>query len=169
MLTFFFAVGDQIIVKDAIPLGMTEPIPFDDIGPRAVALFRIVQMEKLLCDMLGVCQLLPYSYDQLAKVTAAVTGWNTSVMEQLRVAERNLTMARLFNVRAGFTADDDKLPQRFFQPTRDGALADTSLNPEKMERAKRYYYTLMGWDATTGIPTAEKIEELGLKEVTKEG
>ena len=69
-------------------------------------------------------------------------------------------MARLFNVREGLTAADDKLPQRFFQPKTNGVLADKTLDPEKMERAKRYYYTLMGWDEETGIPRPEKVEEL---------
>jgi aldehyde:ferredoxin oxidoreductase len=31
-----------------------------------------------------------------------------------------------------------------------------------MERAKAYYYTLMGWDAATGVPTPEKLEELSI-------
>jgi aldehyde:ferredoxin oxidoreductase len=83
-------------------------------------------------------------------------------MEQLRVAERTLTICRLFNVRHGLTADDDKLPSRFFEPTRYGALVDTALDPENMEKAKRYYYSLMGWDSK-GIPTPEKLEELGIE------
>jgi aldehyde:ferredoxin oxidoreductase len=83
-------------------------------------------------------------------------------MEQIRVAERVLTMCRLFNIRAGFTADDDRLPDRFFKPTQDGALKDKSLDIEEMEKAKRYYYYLMGWDEN-GNPTAEKLEELGIE------
>ena len=81
-------------------------------------------------------------------------------MELFRVAERIATTGRLFNIREGFTATDDKLPKRFFQPRTDGALSDKALDPEKMERAKRYYYTLMGWDPVTGIPLPEKVEEL---------
>ena len=53
------------------------------------------------------------------------------------------------------------LPERFFKPTRDGALSDQSLNFEKMENAKRYYYHLMGWDKY-GVPMPEKLEELGI-------
>jgi aldehyde:ferredoxin oxidoreductase len=34
-----------------------------------------------------------------------------------------------------------------------------SLNFEEMERAKRYYYYLMGWDES-GVPMPEKLEEL---------
>ena len=149
-------------IKDFRPLGIVEPVPADDIGPRKVAFFRLQQLEHIVWDSLVLCQFLPYNFEQVADVTAAVTGWDTGVMEQLRVAERILTMARLFNIREGFTAADDKLPQRFFQPKTDGVLADKPLNPEKMERAKSYYYTLMGWDARTGIPTPEKLEELDI-------
>jgi len=113
-------------------------------------------------DSLVLCQYIPYSYEQLADIAAAVTGWDTGVMEQLRVAERILTMARLFNIREGFTATDDRLPHRFFQPKTDGALADKPLDPAKLEKAKSYYYTLMGWDPSTGIPMPERLEELGI-------
>ena len=71
-------------------------------------------------------------------------------------------MARLFNVREGFTAVDDMLPRRFSQPKTNGVLADKSLDAGKMEKAKSYYYSLMGWDARTGIPMPEKSEELGI-------
>jgi len=149
-------------LKEFRPLGIHEPVPPDDIGPRKVALFRLVQLKRIMFDSLVVCQFFPYSYQQLAGVVAAVTGWDTSVTEQLRVAERTLTMARLFNIREGFTAADDTLPPRFFQPKTNGTLADKPLNPAKLETAKSYYYTLMGWDTHTGIPTPEKLEELGI-------
>ncbi len=158
----FSSSGDEprVTVADAVPLGM-ESAPFDDIGPKKIALLRIVQLKKIIFDSLALCQFLPYSYEQAANVTAAVTGWNTTVMEQLRAAERTLTMCRLFNIRQGLTAEDDKLPGRFFTPRTDGALSDTKLNSDQLEKAKRYYYSLMGWDEK-GVPTPEKLEELGI-------
>jgi len=164
LIDFFFAgLGKEpnVIVNDAVPLGMATA-PLAGIGPRKVALFRIVQLKRIILDSLVLCMFLPYSYQQLAEVTSAATGWNTTTTEQLRVAERTLTICRLFNVRHGLTADDDKLPSRFFEPTRYGALADTALGPEKMKKAKRYYYSLMGWDSN-GVPTPEKLEELGIE------
>jgi len=155
-----YATEEQL--KELNPLGILEPLPPDDIGPRKVALFRLIQLKHIVFDCLVLCQFLPYTYEQVADVTAAVTGWNTGVMEQLKVAERILTMMRLFNIREGFTADDDKLPQRFFQPKTNGALADKPLDPAKLERAKSYYYSLMAWDTHTGIPMPEKLEELGI-------
>ena len=158
--TQFYAVGPKL--EELKPLGILEPVPRDDIGARKVALLRFAQLKDTVFDSMGVCNFLPYNYEQLANATAAVTGWNTGVMEQLRVAERILTMARLINIREGFTAADDKLPRRYFQPKTDGALADKSLDPASMEKAKSYYYTLMGWDVRTGVPLPEKLEELGI-------
>ncbi len=149
-------------LKGIKPLGILEPLSMDDIGPRKVALFKLMQLKHIIEDSLVTCMLLPYTHQQLADITAVVTGWDTGVVEQMRIAERILTITRLFNIREGFTAADDELPQRFYQPKTDGALADKPLDPTEMERAKRYYYALMGWDTHTGIPTAEKLEELGI-------
>jgi aldehyde:ferredoxin oxidoreductase len=116
----------------------------------------------VILDSLVVCIFLPYSYEQLNRVLAAVTGWDTSVNELMRIAERILTLSRLFNLREGLSATDDKLPSRFFRPKRDGILADKPLDPAKLEKAKRYYYLLMGWDEETGVPRPEKVEELDI-------
>jgi len=149
-------------MKKLVRLGIPGPLPVEDIGPRKVALFRTMQLNRIVLDSLVLCMFLPYSFEQIADLTAAVTGWDTGVMEQLVVAERILTLARLYNLREGFTAADDILPQRFFQPKTDGVLADKPLDPVKLEEARNYYYTLMGWDARTGIPLPEKVEELGI-------
>ena len=159
----FRSPGDpsSVTVPDAVALGM-ESTSFEDIGPKKIALLKIVQLKKIIFDSLTLCQFLPYSYEQAAELTAGVTGWNTTVMEQLRAAERTLTMCRLFNIRQGLTDEDDRLPGRFFGPTTDGALSETALDPEQLETAKRYYYALMGWDEK-GVPTPEKLEELGIQ------
>jgi aldehyde:ferredoxin oxidoreductase len=145
------------------PLGILEPIPADDLGPRKVSLFRDVRLLSIALDSLGLCSFVPYNPEQVANILAAITGWQTSVVELLRVAERTLTMARLFNIREGFSAADDKLPNRFFQPKRNGALSTKFYESKQLEKAKSYYYSIMGWDAKTGIPTTEKLQELGIE------
>ncbi len=140
-------------------MGIIEPISLDDYGALKVSLLKVRQFERMLRDSLVLCGFLPYGYTQVADITAAVTGWDTSPVEQFRVAERILTMFRLINIREGLTTEDDKLPERFFQP-KSGALADKPLDHEKMEEAKSYYYSLMGWDSKTGVPLKGKVEEL---------
>ncbi len=144
-------------------LGITEPLPADDLSPRKVSAFRYIHQERILRDCLVLCSFVPYNTEQIVDILAATTGWNTGVVELLRVAERTLTMARLFNVQEGLTAADDKLPSRFFQPKTSGALSTKYYDAEELEKAKSYYYTLMGWDAKTGIPTPEKLQELGIE------
>jgi aldehyde:ferredoxin oxidoreductase len=154
-----FVMNGQM--KDLHSLGLLDGIPADEMSPRKVALLKAMQGVRLLGDALGICMLLPYNYRQLADLTAAVTGWDTDIPEQIRTAERIMTMMRLFNIREGFNAADDKLPARIFQPKTDGILSTTKLDPVKYESAKKYYYSLMGWDET-GVPLLERTEDLGI-------
>ena len=147
---------------DARLLGILEPLPADDLGPRKVAAFRNVHLSRIVKDSLLLCMFLPYNIKQVVDILAAVTGWETSTVEMLRVSERTLTTARLFNIREGLSAADDKLPDRFFQPKRNGDLSTKFYDREQLEKAKSYYYTLMGWDAQTGIPTPETLEALSI-------
>ena len=158
-----FTKRPDVVIPDAVPMGF-EPAPFEGIGPRKVALFKVFQSKRIILDSLLCCHFLPYSFTQLAELTSAVTGWETSTMELCRMAERILTMCRLFNTREGFSEDDDRLPARFFHPTKGGPLAKRALKVEEMDRAKRYYYHLMGWDKR-GLPLKEKLEELGIEDL----
>ncbi|MBN2553316.1 MAG: aldehyde ferredoxin oxidoreductase family protein, partial [Spirochaetales bacterium] len=148
-------------VEDAVALGL-EPTTLEDGGPRKVAYFKVHQCKRIVCDCLLLCHFLPYSFSHIVRLVRAVTGWETTVMEQIRVGERVLTLCRLFNLKAGFTAEQDRLPDRFFHPTPDGALADKALDRAEMDAARLYYYDLMGWGAD-GVPKAQKLEELGIE------
>jgi aldehyde:ferredoxin oxidoreductase len=143
-------------------LGIYDPPPPNDISPRKIAYSRLVQLKSIVEDCLTICAFLPYSVDKEAELLSAVTGWNTGAIDLMRVAERVLTIARLFNIREGFSARDDVLPERFFQPKSDGPLSDQCLDHAEMEKAKSYYYSLMGWD-TEGVPLPEKVAELDIK------
>jgi aldehyde:ferredoxin oxidoreductase len=145
-------------------LGYHGTLPVNDISPRKVAVFRVEHFRQVLLDSFLLCHLALalVDYKKLVNLTTDITGWDTSDVELMRIAERTLTMARLFNMREGLTADDDVLPARYFQPKTDGILSDKALDPAKMERAKRYYYALMGWDGK-GVPLPEKVEELSIE------
>jgi aldehyde:ferredoxin oxidoreductase len=162
---FLSDLGTQpnVMIPDAGRLGF-EPAPFEGMDPKKVALFKAFQIKRILFDSLVLCDFLPYSYAQVAQLTGAVTGWDTSTMEQFRIAERILTMCRLFNTQEGLSAADDRLPARFFESTKGGPLADKALDFDQMERAKRYYYNLMGWD-DAGVPRPEKLADLGIDDL----
>ena len=75
--------------------------------------------------------------------------------------ERALNLARLFNLREGFTSADDWLPPRFFEPQTSGALSDTSVNPGELRQAIDTFYQMMGWNSD-GIPLPGTLHELGI-------
>ena len=83
--------------------------------------------------------------------------------ELMKVGERAFNLARIFNLREGFTAKDDWLPDRFFHPATSGPLADTPVDPDALKEGIRMYYGIRGWDEDTGVPTKGKLRELDIE------
>ncbi|MBM2824725.1 MAG: aor 7 [Dehalococcoidales bacterium] len=149
------------------PLGILEPLPADDLSPRKVNLFYYAHSFRFLQDCGVVCLLVPSTIERFTALVKGVTGWDTGIVELLRIADRTLTLARMFNLREGLGAADDKLPDRFFQPHVGGPVANKHYDPQKLEKAKSYYYSLMGWDAK-GVPTQETLEVLDIDWATRQ-
>jgi aldehyde:ferredoxin oxidoreductase len=99
-------------------------------------------------------------FERVAELVRAVTGWNTSVFELMKVGERALNMAQAFNRREGFSPADDVLPRRFFTPHPSGPLKGVSREEKAFSEAKESYYRMMGWPE--GRPSGAKLEELGV-------
>ncbi len=111
------------------------------------------------------CHFYPYRYEHLAAALSGVTGTEFRVRDILNVGARAQTLARLFNLREGFTADDDKLPKRVMKAFKDGPLAGVGISDDSFNWAKRRYYELMNWAADTGEPTVDCLSELGLDQL----
>jgi aldehyde:ferredoxin oxidoreductase len=108
------------------------------------------------------CHFYPYHYDHMAAALSGVTGIEYSIHDILAVGARAQTLARLFNLREGFTADDDKLPKRVMKAFKSGPLAGVEISEESFNWARRRYYELMKWNPETGAPTDECLRELGI-------
>jgi aldehyde:ferredoxin oxidoreductase len=110
-----------------------------------------------------ICIMPPINTDTKLELLKAVTGWDTGWVDVIKACERVRTLMRLFNVREGFTKEDDMLPERFLQNKSEGPLATKPiLNRAQMEEARGYYYTYFGWDAN-GVPMPEKLAELDIE------
>jgi aldehyde:ferredoxin oxidoreductase len=138
------------------PLGILQTVPETDWGPRRMAITIAGHARALVTDSVCTCA---FTGVNAVDTLAAVTGWDVTAQELFKVGERILTAARLFNLNQGLTDADDVLPERFYQPKTDGPLANKPLNREAMQKARRHYYTLMGWDQH-GVPLPDKVEEL---------
>jgi aldehyde:ferredoxin oxidoreductase len=142
-------------------LGVLETMPATSLAPEKVRAILYGGMRSHLENCLGLCGFLPYSNDQVVEAMRAVTGWDTNVWELWKVAERLVTMARVFNVRQGFTPADDRLPPRMAEPLGPEGPG-RPVDPADVEAALRLYYEMMGWDPDTGVPRASKLHELGV-------
>jgi aldehyde:ferredoxin oxidoreductase len=92
----------------------------------------------------------------------AATGWNLTIDDLLQIGERGTNLARIFNLREGFSRKDDTLPERIFQGLENGPLVGLGLPREDFDQALTFLYTLKGWDPETGVPTSERLESLSL-------
>jgi len=142
-------------------IGILEPIETNDLSAKKVRILTYYSNWRNVSNALLICYFLPWDYVDIPEIVNAVTGWYTSTWELMKLGERITTMARVFNIREGFTKKDDWLPQRFFRPHTSGALANTVINSEELESAINIYYKMMGWN-DKGIPTKMKLEELDI-------
>ncbi len=149
-------------------LGLTRPVPATSLGAEKVEFTLITQYWASLMDTLNLCQFdwgatwQLYGPSAASRVVQAVTGWEVNTQELMKVGARRVNLMKIFNMREGFTRDDDKLSPRLHQPLQGGASDGLQMTVEELETAKDLYYRLAGWDVETGNPTAERLEELGI-------
>ncbi len=96
-----------------------------------------------------------------AELLSALTGWDIDSEELLTTGERMFNLKRLFNCRFGVTRKDDIIPELVPVPATSGYVP----RGEELEKAIDEYYEVRGW-TKDGIPTAEKIRELGIANVS---
>jgi aldehyde:ferredoxin oxidoreductase len=160
----------SISTKENIPhfasFGIFEPLELNDLSSKKVRAVMYFSNWRLVENCLMLCFFSPYTINNEVNLLNAVTGWDASVWELMKLGERVATMARIFNIREGFTKNDDWLPERFFEPHISGALSDTRIDPLKLENARECYYQMMGW-TSEGKPKLSKLQELDIEWASK--
>jgi aldehyde:ferredoxin oxidoreductase len=112
-----------------------------------------------LINYLGICKFVPWSDAQVLEAFTHVTGWPATARDLMQAVDRGVALARIFNLREGFSTKDDVLPKRFQSTPADGPLK--GLDAERFAEAQKTYYRMMGWDET-GVPTRASLAELGI-------
>jgi aldehyde:ferredoxin oxidoreductase len=99
-----------------------------------------------------------------ADLMEAVTGLKFTPEEVEKVGERLNNLAKIFNVREGFTRADDTFPERLMtEPLKAGASKGQVISKGDLDNMLEEYYSERKWDIKTGIPTRQKLTELGLE------
>ena len=143
-------------------MGVVEPMPLEDLGPDKARASAYYAIYRVMQNCLSICLFVPWTMDDYVEMVRAATGFDVTTYELLRAGERAFTLARVFNAREGFGVDDDRLAERSYGPTRNGELSDGGIDREVLRESLHTYYAMMGWDRETGVPTVEKLQELGI-------
>jgi aldehyde:ferredoxin oxidoreductase len=156
--------GDGYNALSAV--GITEPVRPLDTDEDKVRFFKLGQLSWGINNLLGICNFCSVpihamTYHNLVESVRAVTGWDTSLFEILQASERSIVMSRLFNMREGLGAKDDKVVERWHEPMPDGPLAGKKIDRDEFRQAIQLYYQMMGWD-NQGQPSHAKLSELSL-------
>jgi len=94
-----------------------------------------------------------------AELLSAVTGWDLTEDEILKIGERIYNLERVILNKYGFDGKDDTLPKRLLEePMPEGPAKGHVVELEKM---REEYYELRGW--VNGVPTEEKLKELEIE------
>lgn len=151
--------------------GKPDPRPIDrfaDMGNGDIAAYN--QIDKAAEETAILCNFADSGMTRqlLGELLAYGTG-NLELLDerQLRtVGERIVCLERCFNVREGFSRKDDTLPKRMTSSPLQDAGPATGEMVRNLDALLDEYYNALGY-SRDGIPTHEKIRELGLESFVK--
>jgi len=112
-------------------------------------------------DAIGGCKFMGIvlSADDWASLISKLFGYDFTAADFRKTGERLINLTRIYNLREGLTRADDTLPARLLEePMPEGPAKGQTVNLDPLLDA---YYEFRGWDKN-GIPTKEKLKELGL-------
>jgi aldehyde:ferredoxin oxidoreductase len=121
------------------------------------AIGRIIGDSLILCTFPGPM----YTRDMQAEALSSIFAEPWSVAELNGAGERVMCQERLFNMREGLTRKDDTLPDRLLKEPKPDGPTKGAVVP--LEELKDSFYSAMGYDVTTGNPSAEVLKRLGIE------
>ena len=143
--------------------GIPKYVPPETLEGKEELVRRPFQNSTGFVDSSGICLFAKFAitHREIVAMMAPATGIDFTFDKSIVQGDRIWNLERLFNLRAGFTAADDTLPARMLEPVPGGPRAGSRA---QLHENIQTYYQLRGWDAR-GVPTRQKLEELGLEDL----
>jgi aldehyde:ferredoxin oxidoreductase len=158
-----FATSNRGACHKRAPIGdeLMGHLPMEEIEGKA-QIVKDIQDRVNACFTLVSCRFAEFELpvDMFVKLLNTASGMDFTNEEFIKTGERIWNLERLFNLGAGLTKEDDRLPGRCFDtlPLREG---ETRMKEEDFEYMLKDYYKVRGWDED-GVPTEEKLRSLGI-------
>ncbi len=176
----------ELLIEEARRMGVSgegierifRPVPYyGDFN--TARLTKHLEDFNFILNSLGACFIWGglglYTLENLADLYSAATGVEMPAEELKVCGERVFNLYKLLNVREGFDRADDAFPEVWLKPlqTPDGVQTLTDyygkhvITAEDLKSLLDDYYDERDWDVEKGIPTREKLADLGLEELMK--
>jgi len=142
-------------------IGVDQPLPRLETKGKGELAAKTQNIMGLF-DSLKVCKFSMFGGLKLTPILGwytMVTGNPMTMEEFLKAGERIFNLKRMYNVGCGISRKDDTLPARFLTLKHEGEGLNPNLPP--LGELLYDYYKFRGWNED-GIPTPEKLKELGL-------
>ena len=158
---------DSVSFQSALPLGI-EALPTRELGGRKARNYAILENWASLGKVVGLCFFGPaprsfIAVEEVVTMVRAATGWEVDLADLLSIGERATNLARAFNVREGFSRQDDTLPARLFEPLAAGPMAGVGISRSDFEQTMDALYALKGWDPQTTMPSRACLRRLDIE------
>jgi len=161
-----FATSNRGACHKRAPIGaeIAGAVDMDSYEGKAGMLIEIQNTVNAIFTLIS-CRFHEFVTDHevYPQLVAAATGRSISWSEMVALGERVWNLEKLFNLKAGLTREDDRLPAKCFEPVLGETSQSAVIEADKFEAMLDEYYRLRGWNAE-GIPRAEKLDELGIAE-----
>jgi len=148
--------------------------------------FNVGRYTRYMEDMMrvknaiGLCTIYTYQGllfgGDIAELYSAATGHEMTALAMVTCGERIHNVAKMINVREGFSRVDDAIPDVWFRPMEspEGRIEmqdyyeTKTLTKKDTDKILDDYYEERGWDPRTGRPTVARLEALGIEESASE-
>ena len=161
------------VPEEAMPRIVYEP---EEYSP--ARLTKYIQNFYIMITALGICNYRTefMDMDKFSELYSAATGIEMSPADIVEASDRIWNLFKAINVREGFSRKDDKIPIKTLEPVRTSTgeeipvmdYKDKPLSADDIERMLDDYYDERGWEVERGIPTKEKLMDLGLSNVVRD-
>ena len=162
-------IASDLYMERLAAIGLPDRLEPLSMGIEKVKFAYLTEVFYSMLDSLELCQFVwgpawtLYGPKEVVRLVNAVTGWDVSVDDLMKVGARRLNLMRTFNAREGLDRKADQLPKKYFKALLgEGPTAGIALSRLEMENAKDEYYKLAGW-TNNGIPTTKSLTVLDLE------
>ena len=128
------------------------------VGPEAAALAVATEDKAALMDSLILCKFLRGVFTDFfadaAEMLSLVAGWDVTADELRQTAGRIVTAKKRFNILAGWTPQEDTLPERMLENSLPDD-AQAQLSPARLTALVRAYNIARGWSPEGWLPEKE--------------